>query len=170
MVALVTAPQRFADRVRDFHKSCVSNPNLSQLSACDILQAIPQTEVWVAAQAPGNGWAVGPAKFCGHELALGQYPSERLGMRAGEASRLARRWGEQLPPGHPAFAEVEYVAQRLGVSTRSRYVVVGLQETGSSPRSTPAQDYDLADLIAGITDANRHDPADFGPPVGQEAW
>ena len=28
--------------------------------------------------------------------------------------------------------------------------------------------YTLADLIAGITDANRHDEIDFGPPVGKE--
>jgi antitoxin MazE len=28
--------------------------------------------------------------------------------------------------------------------------------------------YTLADLIAGITDENRHDEIDFGPPVGKE--
>jgi antitoxin MazE len=31
----------------------------------------------------------------------------------------------------------------------------------------PAE-YRLADLIAGITDENRHDEVDFGPPVGTE--
>lgn len=30
--------------------------------------------------------------------------------------------------------------------------------------------YDLNALLAGITDENRHDPVDVGPPVGQEAW
>jgi antitoxin MazE len=28
----------------------------------------------------------------------------------------------------------------------------------------------LAELIAGITDENRHSEIDFGPPVGQEEW
>ena len=30
--------------------------------------------------------------------------------------------------------------------------------------------YDLAALVAGITDENRHDAVDMGPAIGQEAW
>ena len=30
--------------------------------------------------------------------------------------------------------------------------------------------FDLATLVAGITDENRHGLIDFGPPVGNEAW
>lgn len=30
--------------------------------------------------------------------------------------------------------------------------------------------YDLAALVAGITDENRHDAIEMGPAVGQEAW
>ena len=30
--------------------------------------------------------------------------------------------------------------------------------------------YDLDALLAGVTDENRHDPVDMGPPVGQEVW
>ncbi len=30
--------------------------------------------------------------------------------------------------------------------------------------------HDLARLVAGITDENRHGAVDMGPPVGQEAW
>ena len=30
--------------------------------------------------------------------------------------------------------------------------------------------YDLAALVDGITDDNRHDSADFGAPRGREAW
>ena len=30
--------------------------------------------------------------------------------------------------------------------------------------------YDLATLVAGITDENRHEPVDMGEPVGREAW
>ena len=30
--------------------------------------------------------------------------------------------------------------------------------------------YDLAALVEGITDENRHDAVDFGPAKGREAW
>jgi antitoxin MazE len=30
--------------------------------------------------------------------------------------------------------------------------------------------YDLESLVAGITEANRHEPVDMGKPVGREAW
>ncbi len=30
--------------------------------------------------------------------------------------------------------------------------------------------YDLAALVAGITDNNRHDPVGTGEPVGRESW
>ena len=32
------------------------------------------------------------------------------------------------------------------------------------------EEFDLGDLVAGITDENRHDPVDFGVPVGREVW
>ena len=30
--------------------------------------------------------------------------------------------------------------------------------------------YRLSDLLAGVTNANRHKPVDFGGPVNREAW
>jgi antitoxin MazE len=30
--------------------------------------------------------------------------------------------------------------------------------------------YDIATLVAGITDENRHGPVEMGKPVGQEVW
>lgn len=33
-----------------------------------------------------------------------------------------------------------------------------------------AREYQLEDLVAGITEANRHAAVDFGAPVGREAW
>ena len=30
--------------------------------------------------------------------------------------------------------------------------------------------YDLAGLVAGITDENRHEPIETGAPAGREAW
>ena len=32
------------------------------------------------------------------------------------------------------------------------------------------KNYDLDELLKGITSKNRHDPVDFGPPSGKEAW
>ena len=34
----------------------------------------------------------------------------------------------------------------------------------------PAEAYDLAALIAGITEENRHEAIGTGAPMGQEAW
>jgi antitoxin MazE len=36
----------------------------------------------------------------------------------------------------------------------------------------PAQrkEYDLAELVKGITPKNRHEAVDFGEPVGKEVW
>ncbi|MGH9479664.1 MAG: AbrB/MazE/SpoVT family DNA-binding domain-containing protein [Terriglobales bacterium] len=30
--------------------------------------------------------------------------------------------------------------------------------------------YDIATLVAGITEENRHEPVEMGRPVGQEVW
>jgi antitoxin MazE len=30
--------------------------------------------------------------------------------------------------------------------------------------------YDLGKLLKGITSKNQHEPVDFGPPMGKEAW
>jgi len=32
------------------------------------------------------------------------------------------------------------------------------------------KNYDLDELLKGITSKNKHDPVDFGPPSGKEAW
>jgi antitoxin MazE len=36
-------------------------------------------------------------------------------------------------------------------------------------RSRPKH-YRLSDLLAGVTEANRHDVVEFGEPAGREAW
>ncbi len=33
-----------------------------------------------------------------------------------------------------------------------------------------SDEVDLDALIAGITDENRHDPVEMGPPAGMEVW
>ena len=35
---------------------------------------------------------------------------------------------------------------------------------------TPAQEYDLDTLLAGITEENRHGEVDTGDPAGNEVW
>jgi antitoxin MazE len=34
----------------------------------------------------------------------------------------------------------------------------------------PRREYRLADLVAGITPENMHEPIDFGAPIGKEIW
>ena len=44
------------------------------------------------------------------------------------------------------------------------------EEQGKITKPIPAAACDLAALIAGITDENRHQAVETGPPAGQEAW
>ena len=47
-----------------------------------------------------------------------------------------------------------------------------IREEGGVVILTPARyvKYDLDDLIAGITEENKHDLVDWGEPVGKEVW
>ncbi len=49
---------------------------------------------------------------------------------------------------------------------------VDVREEGGRIVIEPLQpaSYDLAYLVAGITDENRHEAIETGAPVGQEAW
>jgi antitoxin component of MazEF toxin-antitoxin module len=49
---------------------------------------------------------------------------------------------------------------------------VDVREEGSRIVVEPLQPtrYDIDDLIAGITETNRHDPVDLDQPVGREVW
>ena len=77
---------------------------------------------------------------------------------------VIRKWGNspalRLPSA--ALKEAGYALEQKVelVVSRGRIVI------------EPAQNvtYDLAKLVAGITNDNAQDEVSFGPPVGQEIW
>ncbi len=77
---------------------------------------------------------------------------------------MVKKWGNSAAVRIPATvleaAQVQ-LDQLVDVrEERGRIIIEALR-----PES-----YDLAALVAGITDENRHDAIDMGAPVGQEAW
>lgn len=77
---------------------------------------------------------------------------------------MVKKWGNSASVRIPASV---MAAARLtldqAVEVREeagRIVIEPVVETG----------YDLAALVDGITDENRHEEADFGPARGREAW
>jgi antitoxin MazE len=73
------------------------------------------------------------------------------------------KWGNSSAVRLPAAALKELnmaLGDRLELKTEGGKIVL-----------EPARrEYRLEDLLAGITKLNRHAPADFGAPVGREAW
>lgn len=75
-----------------------------------------------------------------------------------------QRWGNSLAVRIPkSFALESHMAEGsvVDISIRDGEIVVApVAETT----------YTLAQLVAGITDKNRHPETDHGPSVGNEAW
>jgi antitoxin MazE len=61
------------------------------------------------------------------------------------------------------------VAAQVGL-TGEVQVHLGLSDGKLLLIPTGLPKYNLADLVAGITDENKHELIDFGPPVGNEVW
>ncbi len=57
------------------------------------------------------------------------------------------------------FADQLVIVQRVGNDE------IRIKKARAVPRR-----YSLAELVAGITDENRHDEVDWGPPRGAEVW
>ena len=77
---------------------------------------------------------------------------------------IVKTWGNSASVRIPA-AVMEAARLRLDQPVDVR------EEAGRTiiePIQEPA--YDLATLLAGITDENRHDAVDMGPPIGREVW
>jgi len=51
-----------------------------------------------------------------------------------------------------------------------RAILHHTDRVGAPPEGGQVVKYDLDELVAGISDDNRHDLIDFGEPVGLEAW
>ncbi|HEY8614329.1 MAG TPA: AbrB/MazE/SpoVT family DNA-binding domain-containing protein [Roseomonas sp.] len=77
---------------------------------------------------------------------------------------MVKKWGNSAAVRIPApVLEAAQVQLDQSVDVREeggRIVIEALRP----------ERYDLAELVAGITDDNRHDAVDMGPGVGQEAW
>jgi antitoxin MazE len=75
-----------------------------------------------------------------------------------------QRWGNSLAVRIPKALAQETafgVGDEVQLSADVNRIVV--------ERSQP-KNYRLADLLARVTKANRHDREDFGVPAGREAW
>jgi antitoxin MazE len=75
-----------------------------------------------------------------------------------------RKWGNSAAVRLPAGA-----LERAGLSIDDPVEV--REEDGRIviEKAEPAH-LDLDELIAGITEENRHDEVDWGPPMGREFW
>lgn len=123
MTACVQTPTELAARTIELH-SVLSQPrNLPMLRDYDMVAAVPQTEVWTTVPLPDGRWAVSQGKITVYDIPLADYPTLRKGLNSVEVSRRIRQWGRELPPGHPAYAEVSALAARLGSSPRKTFTV-----------------------------------------------
>ena len=77
---------------------------------------------------------------------------------------VVKKWGNSAAVRIPASVlEAAHVQLDQPVDVREeegRIVIEPLRPTS----------YDLARLVAGITDENRHEPVETGAPVGREIW
>jgi len=77
---------------------------------------------------------------------------------------VVRKWGNSASVRIPATV---LKAARLALDEP-----VDVREESGRIVIEPARrkEYDLAELVRGITRGNLHDAIDFGEPVGKEAW
>jgi antitoxin MazE len=75
-----------------------------------------------------------------------------------------QKWGNSL-----ALRIPKALAAEAGVSEGSA-VEIELGESGLVIRPLPEPTYSLRELVAGITEENRHGEVDSGPAVGKEVW
>jgi antitoxin MazE len=75
-----------------------------------------------------------------------------------------QRWGDSLAVKIP-----ETIAAEAGLREGS---TVSLHGDGDQVVLAPLgqREYDLEELLAGITDEKLHGETDFGGPVGRESW
>ncbi len=77
---------------------------------------------------------------------------------------VVKKWGNSASVRIPA-AMMEAARLRLDQA-------VDVREESGRIIIEPIREemYDLGVLVAGITNENRHDAIDMGPPAGQEVW
>lgn len=77
---------------------------------------------------------------------------------------IVKKWGNSASVRIPASvleAARLHLDQPVDVREEAGRIII-------EPIQEPA--YNLETLLAGITDENRHEAVDMGPPVGREAW
>ena len=77
---------------------------------------------------------------------------------------VVKKWGNSAAVRIPASV---LIAAKLGVD---QPVEVRVEEGRVIIEPVRPLQYDLAELVAGITPENRHDEIDMGPAQGQEVW
>lgn len=75
---------------------------------------------------------------------------------------VVRRWGNSL-----AIRIPRAVADELSLDESD---VLDLRVSGGRLVASPTRRFTLADLVAGITEENKHGEIDWGGPVGREVW
>jgi antitoxin MazE len=89
-----------------------------------------------------------------------------LGIGAVDATMKTtiQRWGNSL-----ALCIPKRLARQAGFKEGDE---VNLRANGNRivVEHSQFKQYRLSDLLAGVTEANRHGTADFGPSASQEAW
>jgi antitoxin MazE len=96
-----------------------------------------------------------------HHLAgiLNVDTSEGAKMRA-----KIQKWGNSL-----ALRVPKGVAELVGL-TEGGEVELVVEDGGMVVKPARKRRYTLEELVAGITEENRHEETDTGPSVGNEAW
>lgn len=80
-----------------------------------------------------------------------------------------QKWGNSLALRIPkALAAQSHLEQGTPVELKVENGALVVQPT--APKTKRQRKYKLEDLVAGITEENRHPEIDFGPPVGKEIW
>jgi antitoxin component of MazEF toxin-antitoxin module len=62
------------------------------------------------------------------------------------------------------------IRQKLDSCAHSDSTKLMAEDRGHVDVSSTDQELNLEDLIAGVTEENRHPEIDFGAPVGKEKW
>jgi antitoxin MazE len=93
-----------------------------------------------------------------------QLPEPATGGSAGVMRVRVKKWGSsaavRIPAPVMAAAHLA-LGQTVDVREEAGRIVI---------EPVRKETFDLAELVEGITDANRHEAIDFGAPVGWEPW
>lgn len=78
---------------------------------------------------------------------------------------VIKKWGNSAAVRIPAAVlEAANVQLEQPIDVREEGGRIIIEKLHQTPQ------YSLADLVAGITDQNRHEPIDLDGPAGQEVW